>query len=204
MVIIDIFTIIIIIATNKCPGQSTLLICLDERITSECAYIPHYVECTNLWVQNQNFHLLNFHLMTPQTHSHCHHPRHHVGCCTIWSQPTCGQQVWNYVIIHTGQLLTPQLWTWTANYALTWLGSFMMRYFPGGCSRQVSITACNTPQVFPMSRVICWASSAGLTCWMPRISWLLFSVGCLRDTYLNKEHSVFKPLVCHWFRVMHV
>lgn len=63
----------------------------------------------------------------------------------------------------------------------------MMRYLPGGCSRQVSMMAWSTPQAFPMSRVICWASSAGLTCWTPRISWLLLSVGCFLETYLKGE-----------------
>ena len=74
-----------------------------------------------------------------------------------------------------------------------------MRYFPGGCSRQVSMMACNTPHAFPMSRVICWASSAGLTCWTPRISWLLFSVGCFRDTYLNNyKDQVLQIHNVHW------
>ena len=82
---------------------------------------------------------------------HIFHFEYHLGIakCMILFAGLC------YRYINISRILSLLHYILLRIHAQTWLGSFMMRYFPGGCSRQVSMIACSTPHALPMSKVIC-------------------------------------------------
>ena len=75
-------------------------------------------------------------------------------------------------------------------WKFTLLGSFMMRYLPSSSLVSRSIITRRIPHALSMFKFICWANSAGLNCWMPRMVWLRESFGLLRDTKLQWEPGI--------------
>lgn len=58
---------------------------------------------------------------------------------------------------------------------VTLLGSFMMRYLPGGCSMHLSMMTLRMPQELSILRVMFLANSSGVNCCVPRMTCLVES-----------------------------